>query len=68
MYFCDPTAQSWQEAQYEHAHAAIQQLHAEHNVPYLYVEWREALRALHLAEPSPISSDHRFRLPVAITK
>jgi Fe-S-cluster containining protein len=48
MFFCDPTSTGWQNDAYERFHARIQQLHADLNVPYFYVEWRHALRALGL--------------------
>jgi Fe-S-cluster containining protein len=43
VYFCDPTADAWQQAQYERFHAAIRELHVRYDVPYWYVEWREGL-------------------------
>ncbi len=46
IFFCDPTAADWQHAQYEHFHLRLRDLHAELDVPYLYVEWLEALRAM----------------------
>jgi Fe-S-cluster containining protein len=46
IYFCDPTAQDWQHAQYEDFHLRLRDLHAELAVPYFYVDWLEALRAL----------------------
>lgn len=46
VYFCDPTATDWQREQYEAFHDQIKNLHARFDVPYLYVEWREALKAL----------------------
>ena len=49
MFFCDATSTEWQNDAYERFHARIQQLHAELGVPYFYVEWRAALRALGLA-------------------
>jgi Fe-S-cluster containining protein len=48
MYFCDATSTEWQNDAYERFHARIQQLHAELNVPYFYVEWRAGLQALGL--------------------
>lgn len=44
MFYCDPTAQTWQMEQYEHFHTRIKQEHERLGVPYLYVEWRHALR------------------------
>lgn len=45
-FFCDPTSTAWQQGQYERFHREIRELHDELGVPYLYVEWREALGAL----------------------
>lgn len=46
IYFCDPTAQEWQQMQYEQFHLRLRQLHDELDVPYFYVEWRQGLRAI----------------------
>ena len=46
IYFCDPTAQDWQQDQYEQFHTRLKQLHDELSIPYLYVEWRQGLKAL----------------------
>jgi len=46
IYFCDATAQGWQEEQYEIFHGRLKRLHEELAVEYYYVEWREALRVL----------------------
>lgn len=46
IYFCDATAEAWQQAQYERFHADIRHLHERFEVPYFYVEWREAIRAV----------------------
>jgi Fe-S-cluster containining protein len=57
MFFCDATSTLWQNQQYEHFHARLKRLHEEMDVPYLYVEWRDALRQLGLAaesEPTPV--------------
>jgi hypothetical protein len=48
MYFCDPTAQDWQQGMYERFHAQLKQLHEDLGVPYFYVEWRGALKDLGL--------------------
>ena len=45
-YFCDPTSTRWQQEQYERFHNEIRELHTGWAVPYLYVEWREALASL----------------------
>jgi Fe-S-cluster containining protein len=46
IFFCDATSTGWQNQVYERFHARLQRLHEELNVPYFYVEWREALRIL----------------------
>jgi Fe-S-cluster containining protein len=55
MFFCDATSTQWQNDAYERFHARLKGLHEELNVPYFYVEWRVALRALGLAAPLPLS-------------
>ena len=49
MFFCDATAEQWQNEQYERFHAQLKRLHETLAVPYFYVEWRRALRALGLS-------------------
>lgn len=49
IFFCDPTAEDWQQMQYERFHALIKQLHENLAVPYYYVEWRAGLSALSAA-------------------
>ena len=49
IFFCDPTAAAWQSDRYEHYHAQLKQLHHDLNVPYHYVEWRQALQACQIA-------------------
>ena len=51
IFFCDPTATDWQNAQYERFHADLKRLHEQLGVPYQYVEWRQALSALGLTPP-----------------
>jgi Fe-S-cluster containining protein len=46
IYFCDATAQEWQQEQYAHFHARLRRLHDELAVPYFYLEWRQALAGL----------------------
>jgi Fe-S-cluster containining protein len=53
IFFCDPTATQWQNEQYEQFHARLKRLHDELNVPYFYVEWRQALRALSALSLNP---------------
>jgi Fe-S-cluster containining protein len=43
MFFCDSTSTEWQNAAYERFHAELKELHEKLNVPYAYIEWREAL-------------------------
>ena len=52
MYFCDPTAQEWQQGMYEQFHTRLKGLHEDLGVPYFYVEWRGALRELGLVSSS----------------
>ena len=49
LFYCDPTAQQWQQDLYEQLHAELRRLHERLGVDYLYVEWRRALAALDLA-------------------
>jgi len=44
IYFCDPTAQTWQQDLYEVFHERLKREHDRLGVPYFYVEWRAALR------------------------
>lgn len=48
MFFCDTTATQWQNERYERFHAELKRLHEELDVPYFYVEWRQALEALEM--------------------
>lgn len=56
IYFCDATSTEWQQTQYERFHADIRAIHERLQIPYFYVEWREAIRAAGLlasrADPS----------------
>jgi Fe-S-cluster containining protein len=49
MFFCDATSTDWQNENYEVFHARLKRLHEELGVPYYYVEWRRAIRALGLS-------------------
>jgi Fe-S-cluster containining protein len=49
MFFCDATSTQWQNEAYEQFHARLKRLHEDLGVPYFYVEWRQALRALELS-------------------
>lgn len=46
IFFCDPSVSEWQQEQYEHFHLQLRQMHTDLDIPYRYVEWRQALRAL----------------------
>ena len=51
MFFCDATSTEWQNEVYERFHAELKRLHERMEVPYFYLEWRHALRALADAKP-----------------
>lgn len=46
VFFCDPTAEQWQEEVYARHHAKLRRIHEALGVPYRYMEWRAALDAL----------------------
>jgi Fe-S-cluster containining protein len=46
VFFCDPSSTEWQERIYEEFHGRLKQLHTTMSIPYAYVEWRFACRAL----------------------
>jgi Fe-S-cluster containining protein len=48
MFFCDATSTQWQNEAYERFHADLKRLHEQFEVPYFYLEWREALKMLDL--------------------
>jgi hypothetical protein len=48
VFFCDATSDEWQHQQYERFHTELKRLHEVFDVPYQYVEWRDALRQLAL--------------------
>jgi Fe-S-cluster containining protein len=56
VFFCDATASTWQNDQYERFHAELKRLHEVLGVPYFYVEWRQALRTLGFSDPAPRTS------------
>lgn len=45
LFFCDTTAIQWQHELYERFHHQIKRLHEQLQIPYFYLEWRQALRA-----------------------
>lgn len=46
VYFCDRSAQSWQQELSERLHQRVKDLHTDHGVPYQYAEWRTLLDLL----------------------
>ncbi|MBX3385346.1 MAG: hypothetical protein KF768_02115 [Phycisphaeraceae bacterium] len=44
VYYCDPTAQEWQQDLSEVMLADVRSIHERHDVPYRYGEWRAMLR------------------------
>jgi Fe-S-cluster containining protein len=46
IFFCDSTATEWQHQTYEAFHARLKELHHRLEVPYAYVEWRQACREM----------------------
>ena len=42
-YYCDPTAQDWQQALTERLLAKLRELHDRHAIEYRYGEWRDML-------------------------
>jgi Fe-S-cluster containining protein len=53
IFFCDASSEQWQREQYEGFHTRLKRLHDELDVPYRYVEWRQALRELGLGQRPP---------------
>lgn len=49
IFFCDSSAGQWQQAQYEQFHSRLKSIHETLEIPYFYVEWRQALRAMGVA-------------------
>jgi Fe-S-cluster containining protein len=52
IFFCDETSTAWQHEQYERLHGRLRQMHDQLAVPYYYVEWRFALKALECGKPA----------------
>lgn len=46
VYFCDRSAQDWQQSLYEKALARVRRIHESHAIPYRYGEWRSMLGAV----------------------
>jgi Fe-S-cluster containining protein len=51
VYFCDPTAQEWQQDLSERTLEMVRKIHERHGIPYRYGEWRGMLEML--VEPRP---------------
>jgi Fe-S-cluster containining protein len=62
IFFCDPTAQDWQQEQYERFHRELKALHERLGVAYFYMEWRMALAAVGLGLSEPDLSPQRMPL------
>jgi Fe-S-cluster containining protein len=43
LFFCDSTSTEWQHEQYRNFHSRLKSLHDQLEVPYFYLEWRQAL-------------------------
>lgn len=52
IFFCDASSTAWQNAMYERFHSELKSLHDQLDVPYFYVEWRQALESLGLLSPA----------------
>lgn len=53
IFFCDPSAEQWQQEQYALFHSQLRALHEDLGVPYFCVEWRQALRECLPAQDPP---------------
>lgn len=51
IFFCDPNAQSWQDAVYEQHLGALRDLHTHFAIEYRYLEWRAGLDEAVAAQP-----------------
>ncbi len=49
VFFCQHGTEDWQHELYERFLAELRGLHDEHELPYCYMEWRQALREAHEA-------------------
>jgi Fe-S-cluster containining protein len=56
IFFCDSTSTAWQHEQYQEFHTRLRQLHLDLDVPYFYLEWRQALALLNL-DGSPVRTN-----------
>ena len=60
IFFCDATSDHWQQTHYERFHGELKRLHEELQVPYRYVEWRQALKELGL----PLTTSPKEEPPI----
>lgn len=69
IYFCDPTAQEWQQDLYEELLTRLRALHETHGLEYRYGEWRTMLAAFlpHLPAPAPGPVQSHEPPPVRLT-
>jgi Fe-S-cluster containining protein len=51
IFFCDSAAQDWQGPETEATLRRLREIHDRYDLPYAYVEWTAALRALASAPP-----------------
>ena len=70
VFFCDPAAQSWQSPMTEDALRRLAEISDEFELPYAYLEWTDALRAMGAVTPAPegperkvVQIDTRFDAP-----
>ncbi|HEX8523789.1 MAG TPA: hypothetical protein VF669_16150 [Tepidisphaeraceae bacterium] len=62
VFFCDATAADWQREQYEAFHARLKALHDRLDIPYRYMEWLSALKALEIPARGLERGDQRGAL------
>ncbi|HWB54725.1 MAG TPA: hypothetical protein VG722_11050 [Tepidisphaeraceae bacterium] len=49
IFFCDESSIQWQRDRYELFHQQIKEIHNQFEIPYFYIEWRNALAAVGLS-------------------
>lgn len=57
VYFCDRSAQQWQQDLSEAMHRRIVELHEREGIPYVYAEWRGLLETLLVAGAMSVGVD-----------
>jgi Fe-S-cluster containining protein len=53
IFFCDRTATPWTNNLYEHTHEELKTLHEQHDIPYVYADWRLLLEAFERENLTP---------------